>query len=75
MEKGENGEEKKENCKREGGKLKMEGGKSSKMRRGHIFFFFFCFSLFKTMKICFEATKMEIFYGEKAFHARKKQEK
>ena len=34
----ENGEEKKENCKREGGKLKMEGGKSSKMRRGPFFF-------------------------------------
>ena len=39
-EKGENGEGKKENCKRVGGKLKMEGGKSCKMRRG---LFFFCF--------------------------------
>ena len=42
MEKGENGEEKKENCEREGGKLKM-GGKSSKMRRG-LFFFFLLFT-------------------------------
>ena len=47
MEKGENEEEKKETCKREGGKLKMEGGKSSIF----FFFFFFCFSLFKTTKI------------------------
>ena len=31
MEKGDE-EGKKENCKKEGGKLKMEGGKSSKMR-------------------------------------------
>ena len=43
----ENGEEKKENCKREGGKLKMT-------------------------KICFGATKMEIFYWEKVFHVGKK---
>ena len=62
MEKGGNGEGKKENCKKEGGKLKMEGGKSSKMRRG-LFFFFFFFLLFtfKTTKICFRSTKMEIF--------------
>ena len=33
---------------------------------------FFFFSLFKTTKICFGATKMEIFYWEKAFHAGKK---
>ena len=30
MEKGENEEEKKENCKKAGGKLKMEGGKVTK---------------------------------------------
>ena len=36
------------------------------MRRGPFFFFF---SLFKTTKICFGCTKMEIFYREKAFHA------
>ena len=99
---------KKENGKREGGKLKMEGGKSLKMRGPFVFifyfylfiylfillfffvlfffvfiflffyflifffffFFFFCFSLFKT-KMCFGATKMEIFYREKAFHTGK----
>ena len=31
MEKGENGEEKKKNCKREGGKFKIEGGKVTKL--------------------------------------------
>ena len=55
-------------------KVEIESGrwksfKSYKMRRG---FFFFCFSLFKTTKICLGSTKMEIFYREKAFHARKK---
>ena len=35
------------------------------------FFFFVCVSLFKTTKICFGSTKMEIFYLEKAFHAGK----
>ena len=56
MEKGGgNGEGKKENCKKEGGKWKMEGGKSSKMRRGlfffcFFFFFFFCFLLSKRLK-------------------------
>ena len=63
-------EKKKENCKRERGKLKMEGGKVRKWF--FFFFFFFCFSLFKTTKICFGSTKMEIFYQEKAFHAGKK---
>ena len=43
---------------------------SYKMRRG--LFFFFCFSLFKTTKICFGSTKLEIFYREKALHTRKK---
>ena len=33
---------------------------------------FFCFSLFKTTKICFRCTKMEISYREKAFHTGKK---
>ena len=32
----------------------------------------FCFSLFKTTKICFRSTKMEIFYREKAFHTGEK---
>ena len=65
-ERGGNWEEKKENCKREGGKLKMEGGKVTKWGEH------FCFSLLKTTKICFVSTKMEIFYREKAFHAGKK---
>ena len=39
--KGGNGEENKENSKQEGGKLKMEGGKSSKMRSGPFAFRFF----------------------------------
>ena len=32
----------------------------------------FCFSLLKTMEICFGSTKMGIFYREKAFHVGKK---
>ena len=39
------------------------------------FFFFFCFSLLKTTKICFGSTKMGIFYRENAFHAGKKNRK
>ena len=56
------------------GRWKIENGrrKSYKKRWG-FFFFFFYFSLFKTTEICFGVyTKMEIFYREKAFHARKK---
>ena len=37
-----------------------------------VLFFFFCLSLFKTTKICFGSTKMEIFYWEKSFLAGKK---
>ena len=40
------------------------------MRIGPPLFFFF--SLFKTTKICFGSTKIEIFYREKAFHAGRK---
>ena len=58
------------------GRWKIENGRreSYKMRRRLFFFLFFvfCFSLFKTTEICFRSTKMEIFYREKAFHARKK---
>ena len=61
--------EKKENCKREGGKLKMEGGKVRKWGEDS---FSFCFSLFKTTNICSGSTKVEIFFMEKSFHARKK---
>ena len=48
------------------GKWKIENGRreSYKTRRG--FFFFFGLSLFKTTKICFGSTKMQIFYWEKA---------
>ena len=69
------------------GSWKIENGsrKCSKMRRGPYFFVFvfvfvcflffvsfFLLSLFKTTKICFGSTKIEIFYWEKAFHAGKK---
>ena len=58
----ENGEEKKENWKREGGKLKTEGGK-----------FAFDFSKNKQTnkqnENYFGSTKMGIFYQVKAFHA------
>ena len=70
---GENWEEKKENCKREGGKWKLE--KVTKWGEGpffFFFFFFFCLSLFKTTKSCFGSTKMEIFCFEKAFLSGKK---
>ena len=63
---GENWEEKKENCKMEGGKFEMEVGKVLRTC------FLFCFSLLKTTKICFGCTKMGIFYPEKTFHAGKK---
>ena len=36
-----------------------------------VVFFFLRFSLFKTTKICFGSTKMEICYREKAFQAGK----
>ena len=60
------------------GRWKIENGrrKSCKMRGEDFFFFFFCFSLFKTTEICFKSTKMWISYQEKAFHtSRKNQEK
>ena len=44
---GENLEEKKENCKREGGKLKMEGGKITKWED---FFFFLLVTFQKPLK-------------------------
>ena len=46
--------------------------KTSEKEVRTFFFFFFCFSLLKTTKICFGSTKMGIFYREKAFHAGKK---
>ena len=68
----ETGKEKKENRKREGWKLKMEGGKVTKWGENFFFFFFFAFHFSKTNEICFESTKVGIFYQEKAFHAGKK---
>ena len=62
-EKWKNGEEKKENQKREGGKFKMEGGKDTKWGE-----YLFCFSLFKTIEICFGCTKMGISYWKKNKH-------
>ena len=46
------------------GKVEIENG-------GKVTIFFFL-SHFKTTEICFESTKMGIFYREKAFHAGKK---
>ena len=63
-ERGENWVEKVENW-----KWKQE---NVRKRGEDLFFFFFCFSLLKTTKICFGSTKMGIFYREKAFHAGKK---
>ena len=70
-EKWEDGAEKKENRKRGGGIFLKR--RIYKMSRGpFLFFFFFCFSLFKTIEICFGSIKMGIFYWEKAFHGGKK---
>ena len=76
-EKRENGEKRRKIEKGKVENLKCEEySKSYKMRRGPLdlffFFFFLFFSLLKTTEICFGSTKMEIFYWEKAFHARKK---
>ena len=70
MQKGENGEEKKENCKKGCGKVKKNGRTEGYKMRRVLFFFFFFF--FKTTKICFGSTKIDISYWEKAFHAGKK---
>ena len=59
----ESGKEKKENRKREFGKL--EGERLQNEERTF-------FLLFKTTEICFGSIKMGIFYREKAFHAGKK---
>ena len=53
------------------GRWKIENGRRESMKMSRGFFFFFCFSLLKMMKICFGATKMEICYWEKAFHTGK----
>ena len=67
----ENGEEKKENWKREGGKLKMEEREIRKWGEDFFFLsflFFFFVSLFKTIEICFGSTKMEKLWGRRAFY-------
>ena len=69
---GENWEEKKENCEKEGGKLELEVGKVIKRGEDHFFFFFPCFSLLKTTEICFGSTKIGIFYREKSISRQKK---
>ena len=60
-------EEKKENPKREGRKLKMEGGGSKyKMQRGPFFFFFFLAFLFsKPLKFVLGVPKCEFSTGKK----------
>ena len=82
---GENWEEKKENCKREGGKLEMEVGKV--IKRGEDLFFCFCFCFlflffvlfcffafhfWKRQKLVLGLLKWEFSTGKKAFHAGKK---
>ena len=51
------------------GRWKIENGMREKFQNEERTFF--CL-LFKTTKICFGSTQMEIFYREKAFHAGKK---
>ena len=60
------------NCKRAGGKLKMEGGKVKWGEDFFSFFLSFFFSLLKTTKICFGSPKIEIFYRGKHFTPEKK---
>ena len=73
---GKNGKEGKMERKRRKivkGKVEIENGRRGwKFQNKKRTFFFFCFSLFKTTKICFGSTRMEIFYRKKAFHAGKK---
>ena len=73
MEKGVKWRRKEGKLEKERWKIEMEGGKSSKMRRGPFFFlFFFLLFTFQNDKNLFWVIKMEIFYREKAFHAGKK---
>ena len=66
-------EKEKGKSKRECGKLKMKG-ESYKMSTGPFFFFFFFFTFHfsKPLKFVLGLPKWGIFYREKAFHARKK---
>ena len=60
-----NGEEEKENGKREGGKFKMEVEKSMKMSKFSLYFFAFHF--FETTENCFGSTKKKISTWKKHF--------
>ena len=73
MKKWENGEEKTENCKREGGKIENGRRESSKMRRGAFFFFFLSLLFtFQNDKKLFRVYHNGNFLSGKAFHAGKK---
>ena len=60
---GENGEEKKENCKKEGGKLKEEG-KLQNEERTFFFFFFFAFHFSKPLKFVLGLPKWKFSTGK-----------
>ena len=72
---GENWEEKKENCKREGGKLEMEVGKVIKRGEDLVFclfvclfwFFFFAFHFWKRRKFVLGLRKWDFYTGKKHF--------
>ena len=68
-EKRENGEEKKENCQREGGNF--SNGNLYKMKQRTLFFFFVCFHFLKQLKFVLGLPKSTFLPG-KACHARKK---
>ena len=70
---GENWEEKKENCKREGGKLEIEGVKVTKWGEDFFFFFFFfAFHFSKPQKFVLGLQKWKVSTGKKHFTPGKK---
>ena len=75
-EKGENWDEKKENCKREGGKFEMEVGKVIKRGEVRTFVFVFVFHFWKRRKFVMGLPKWEFCTRKKTlkkkFHAGKK---
>ena len=66
-----NGEEKKENCKREDSKLRMDGGKVWKWAGDLFFFLFFACHFLKPMKFV-RVYQNGNFHWEKTFHDGKK---
>ena len=58
------------------GKVENWKWKEGKLQNEERFFLFFifCFSLFKTTRICFGSTKVDIFYREKSISRREKKE-